>query len=259
MSRDLVDREGKPLGADFITFYAASELALQGRLAEAYDPSHMLAAERAAVPANIETFPWLYPPSFALAVLPLALMPYVLALVVFLGVTLALYLWLVYRVLPDRRAVVAALAFSGAFVNAMSGQNGFLTTALLGGGLLLLESRPVLAGALIGLLTVKPHLGLLLPFALAPGGSSSPISPRAAATWNRARSPGTRWSASSRPHGSSAQASVSPTHSTAWSQPSWRRSPCGSGGWAPSLACWRRSPSPRHRSCRPISTTTISC
>ena len=170
MSRDLIDREGKPLGADFITFYAASELSLQGRLAEAYDPQSILAAERAAVPANTETFPWLYPPSFALAVLPLALMPYVLALVVFLGVTFALYLWLIHRILPDRRAVVAALAFSGAFVNAMSGQNGFLTAALLGGGLLLLESRPVLAGALIGLLTVKPHLGLLLPFALALGG-----------------------------------------------------------------------------------------
>lgn len=170
MSHDLIDREGKPLGADFITFYAASELALQGRLAEAYDPQRILAAERAAVPANTGTFPWLYPPTFALAVLPLALLPYVLALVVFLGVTLALYLWLIHRILPDRRALVVSLAFSGAFVNAMGGQNGFLTTALLGGGLLLLESRPLLAGALIGLLTMKPHLGLLLPLALAASG-----------------------------------------------------------------------------------------
>jgi hypothetical protein len=72
--------------------------------------------------------------------------------------------------LPDRRAVLAALAFTAVLVNALGGQNGFLTAALLGGGLILLESRPIAAGGLLGLLTYKPHLGLLVPFVLAAGG-----------------------------------------------------------------------------------------
>jgi arabinofuranan 3-O-arabinosyltransferase len=54
--------------------------------------------------------------------------------------------------------------------NFIVGQNGFLTAGLVGGALTVMERRPALAGALIGLLTYKPHLGLLFPIALAAGG-----------------------------------------------------------------------------------------
>jgi hypothetical protein len=171
LSRDFIDPAGKPLGADFINFYAASDLALHGRLAEAYDIDRMAAAEQAIVPAaEGQVVPWQYPPSFALLILPLALLPYSVAFVLFMGVTLTLYLWLIHVILPDRRALLAALAFTGVLVNALGGQNGFLSAALLGGGLILLERRPLAAGALLGLLTYKPHLGLLVPFVLAAGG-----------------------------------------------------------------------------------------
>lgn len=52
----------------------------------------------------------------------------------------------------------------------MAGQNGFVTAALLGGALVLLERRPVLAGVLIGLLSFKPHIGVLIPIGLIAGG-----------------------------------------------------------------------------------------
>jgi hypothetical protein len=51
-------------------------------------------------------------------------------------------------------------------VNIWCGQNGFLTAALLVGGLAQLERRPLLSGALFGLLSVKPQLGVLLPVML---------------------------------------------------------------------------------------------
>ncbi len=111
-----------------------------------------------------------YPPTFALLILPLALLPYSAAFVLFMGATLGLYLWLIHAILPDRRALLAALAFTAVLVNALGGQNGFLSTALLGGGLLLLETRPIAAGVLLGFLTYKPHLGLLVPFVLVAGG-----------------------------------------------------------------------------------------
>jgi hypothetical protein len=51
-------------------------------------------------------------------------------------------------------------------LNLFTGQNGFFTAALLIGGLTLLDRRPVLAGVLFGILTVKPQLGALLPLML---------------------------------------------------------------------------------------------
>jgi len=170
LSHNFIDPEGKPLGADFLAFYAASDLAVHDRLSDAYDVAHIAAAERAVVPASVTVFPWQYPPSFALLLAPLSLLPYTVALAIFMGLTLALYLWLMHAILPDRRALVAALAFTGTFTNALGGQNGFLSAALLGGGLMLLETRPVAAGVLIGFLTYKPHLGLLVPFILVAGG-----------------------------------------------------------------------------------------
>ena len=50
--------------------------------------------------------------------------------------------------------------------NIWTGQNGFVVAALLVGGLIVLDRRPILAGVLFGLLTIKPHLGLLLPIML---------------------------------------------------------------------------------------------
>src|SRR5262249_32601217 len=50
------------------------------------------------------------------------------------------------------------------------GQNGFLTTALIGGALGLLERHPVLAGGCLGLLTYKPQFGVLFPLVLVATG-----------------------------------------------------------------------------------------
>src|SRR5690606_3010560 len=50
------------------------------------------------------------------------------------------------------------------------GQNGFLTAALLGGGLFLIDRRPLVAGLLLGCLVYKPQFALLIPALLALGG-----------------------------------------------------------------------------------------
>ncbi len=66
---------------------------------------------------------------------------------------------------PRERLLFLAVA-PGVAVCVFFGQNGFYTAALLIGGLLALERRPVLAGVLFGILTIKPQLGLLLPIIL---------------------------------------------------------------------------------------------
>ena len=65
-----------------------------------------------------------------------------------------------------RTGVLFALGFPAAIWNVTAGQNGFLTAALIGGTLGLLERHPALAGICLGLLTYKPQFGLLFPIVL---------------------------------------------------------------------------------------------
>jgi hypothetical protein len=167
----LVDTAGRPLGNDFIAFWSAARLAVEGRPAEAYDRAAIVAAHRVAVPLlkNIVVL-WHYPPTFLLVVLPLGFLPYLPALGAFLTATVALWAALVRRMFADPRAWVVAAAFPAGLHNLGSGQNGFLTAGLAGFALLTLDRRPVLTGFLIGLLAIKPHLAVLFPLALVAEG-----------------------------------------------------------------------------------------
>ncbi|MGH6674261.1 MAG: glycosyltransferase family 87 protein [Xanthobacteraceae bacterium] len=66
--------------------------------------------------------------------------------------------------------LLLALAYPAVLINIGHGQNGFLTAALLGGALVILDRRPAVAGILIGLLVYKPQFGLMIPLALIAGG-----------------------------------------------------------------------------------------
>ena len=165
-----VDADGKPIGYDFITFYAESMLDRAGRAAAAYDMAAITAAEKAIIAANQTICLWHYPPTFALLMKPLAYMPYLVALPVFVFGSLALYLLMVRQISDHPLALLLALALPAVFINGMHGQNGFLNTAVLGFGLLMLDRRPWLAGLLLGLLVYKPHFGVLLPLLLASQG-----------------------------------------------------------------------------------------
>jgi len=161
-----VDSRGKPLGYDFITYFAASKMALNGHAAQAYSVTAIAKVEHAIVPASAETFAWYYPPTFYLVVWPLALMPYFLALFVFLGLGLAAYVIVLRKVIRGPQAMWCLAGFSGLWLNLLQGQNGFLTAAVAGAALLAMEEQPALAGVLVGLMAIKPHLALMFPVAL---------------------------------------------------------------------------------------------
>lgn len=106
---------------------------------------------------------WSYPPHAVLFFLPLGYMGYLPAMSLFLGLTLALYI-LALGTVPARATLIGAvLLIPFVVTNLVSTQNGFLTAALMLGGLMLRDTRPILSGILFGLLTFKPQLGLLLP------------------------------------------------------------------------------------------------
>jgi len=167
ISDGLIDRNGKPLGTDFSNVYAAGELTWQGRPADAYDPALQHAAEKATFGGRaVPFFGWHYPPFFFVIAFLVAAFPYAWGLALWLAASLAAYLAVVRAILPRPETLLIAAAFPAVFVNVGHGQNGFLTAALLGGALQLLDRRPWLAGVLIGLLAYKPQFGVLIPVAL---------------------------------------------------------------------------------------------
>ena len=62
--------------------------------------------------------------------------------------------------------LLLAVAFPAVFVNLGHGHNGFLTAALIGTALLVLDRRPIVAGILFGLMSYKPQFGVMIPLVL---------------------------------------------------------------------------------------------
>jgi len=172
-ARNNLDPLGKPLGTDFLSFWSASRLALDGTPALAYDVvAH--AGVQAAVTGGAPTgyFGFFYPPVFLLACLPLALLPYGAALSVWLVATVTPLLFALRRLLGGLAPLelAACLAFPALIINAGHGQNGFLSAALFALACLCLDRRPLLAGLLLGAMIYKPQLAILIPFVLAFSG-----------------------------------------------------------------------------------------
>jgi len=162
----LNDYQGRPIGTDFSNVYAAGKFVLEGKPAAPFWPELQHAKEKSIFGMETPFYGWHYPPVFLALAALLAFMPYLLSLAVWQLASLALYLWSVLSIVKDGRAFLPALAFPAVFINLTHGQNGFLTASLIGGGLLLLDSSPIIAGILIGLLVYKPQFGLLIPLAL---------------------------------------------------------------------------------------------
>lgn len=160
---------GSPLFYDFSVFHTVGAMANAGQAAQAYADARMIAAENAAFPGNTLRLPWNYPPTFELVLMPLGALPYVAAWLVWSGILYGFYVLLARRLADTTELLVFLLLAPGAAVNLFFGQNGILSTVLLGGGVLLLRSRPILAGVLLGLISYKPQLALLAPIALLAG------------------------------------------------------------------------------------------
>jgi alpha-1,2-mannosyltransferase len=176
LSDGLIDRNGKPIGTDFSNVYAAGVLTWQGHPDEAYDPARQHAAEQAVFGGrDVPFFGWHYPPFFFAIAFVVAALPYAFGLSLWLLASYAAYLAAIRAILGRPETLLIATAFPAVFVNIGHGQNGFLTAALLGGALQLLDRRPWIAGLLIGLLAYKPQFGVLIPLALLAGNRWSTI------------------------------------------------------------------------------------
>jgi hypothetical protein len=159
-------RGALPPAKDFVAFWAAARLALQGQAQALYNNSVIEAFERAHVAMAPGYYAFYYPPPFLMACLPFGLLPYVWAMLLFLAGQAALLWTALRRILPARWAVLPILAYPGFVLNMFSGQNGGLTAACFAGAMIFLDTRPLVGGACLGALVYKPQMALAVPVAL---------------------------------------------------------------------------------------------
>lgn len=169
----------EPLGGDFVSFYAASKLALSGHAADAWNPAAHAIAEDSLFRGKHGYLAFFYPPPYLLVCWPLALLPYGWSALAWMTGTTALALGLLrafFRHLRPEGAIplVVLLAFPAVWINIGCGQNGALTLAIMAGGFLLMDRRPIVAGLILGLMVIKPQLAIGLPFVLGAAALADP-------------------------------------------------------------------------------------
>lgn len=167
-SRGGIDRYNQIVGSDFLSFWAVGQMLTAG--AAPYDAAGHLITMQAVAPQLTGYPAFYYPPSFLPFCWPLGLLPYFPALLAWLIASGAAYCLAVKRWLGPALAREPVwlwiLAFPPVVITVLHGQTSFLLAALLATGLAIIRDRPLQAGFLLGLATIKPQFGILIPVAL---------------------------------------------------------------------------------------------
>jgi arabinofuranan 3-O-arabinosyltransferase len=163
----IFDSNGQGIPTDFVNVWAAGRIVLDGHPALAYDWDLQKQIELSVLKQDfIGYFAWHYPPPFLFVAAFLAQFPYAVAFIGWVSVSILPYVAVMRLIVGRAFGVLLAVAFPLVLSNALVGQNGFLTAALIGGTLFFLPTRPVASGICLGLLSYKPQYGLLFPLVL---------------------------------------------------------------------------------------------
>lgn len=161
-------RDGTSLvvGRDFLNFWIYGRAAWEPDPARYYSLATYWHFVDQLVGASYPGQQWSYPPTMMLLAAPFGRLQYLpaLALWTVLGVAVlvpALALWT-----RDRRLLLPMLLCPAALFGLISGQFANLAAAAVLTVLRWRHSRPVVAGVLLGLLTMKPQLGIFFPLLL---------------------------------------------------------------------------------------------
>ena len=162
-----LDWKGRPIGTDYSEVYAAGRMAWDGAAANVWDwPTHFRVQQGLHHSTSVDLYAWHYPPPFLFVAMAIASLPYIPALIAWQGVTLIPFLLMIRRIVGRRDAWLFVLAAPVTLICVTHGHNGFLTGLLLGGGLMLLDRRPIAAGLLFGCLIYKPQFAVVIPLLL---------------------------------------------------------------------------------------------
>ncbi len=174
------------LNSDFMAFWSFPRFIAANKPETLYDAGALTAFQQLLYPDFHSFYPYLYPPTLLLPLSWLKFLAFGPAELLWTLLGLAALTLGVRAMFPARPWAVLAglLASPAALICAATGETAFFTTALLLAGFACLPRRPVLAGLWFGLLTLKPQLGVLVPFfLLARGDWRAIITACATASW----------------------------------------------------------------------------
>jgi alpha-1,2-mannosyltransferase len=154
------------VGWDFVNSWMGGRAALHGDLQTYFEVHRYNAQIHRLFAPDLPFHNWSYPPHILLLLWPFGLFPYLASYALWLVAGLGVYLWAASNGKLDRELLLFLALSPVAMVLVLTGQNGFFTGALLLGVLAQWDKRPVLAGIMLGVLSVKPQLVLLMPLVL---------------------------------------------------------------------------------------------
>ena len=166
-ARGFVLPDGTMVGRDFLNAWAGGQLVVHGQVDRIYSVQAYIGELRALLGHAIGFHAFSYPPTLLLFLWPLGLIGYVPAFLLWIGFTGAAFLMAARPYLAKAGLPVwLAALLPASMMNVWAGHHGFVLAALWLGAFAALPKRPVLAGLLIALLTLKPHMGVLIPLLL---------------------------------------------------------------------------------------------
>ncbi|MBM7066700.1 glycosyltransferase family 87 protein [Actibacterium sp. 188UL27-1] len=163
---DMLDPGCIDVSVDFAVFWGAGHLAAMGEPLAAFSVNRIYEANDATCPPD--WFPFLHPPAFLALMTPLGVLPFPVAWIIFSGVSFAVYAAALGPFCKASPSAWVALACAPAVIPVLAvGQFTLLWAGVfLAAFAALRADRPWSAGILIGVLTLKPTLGLMIPAAL---------------------------------------------------------------------------------------------
>lgn len=155
-------------GRDFANLWTGARAVFEGKTALLYDIEAYQAMQRDMLAHPIAGHNFSYPPHVLLLIWPFGLMPYGIALALWSAVSLGAFFAASRPYLADvSMPSILALLMPAALVNLWAGHYGLLISA----GMLFvwrnIDRMPARSGMVLALLTIKPHLGILIPLVLA--------------------------------------------------------------------------------------------
>jgi hypothetical protein len=157
------------LNTDFMAFWSFPRFAAAANVMGIYNAGSLQSFQARLYPGFHSFYPFLYPPTWLVATFWLKFCAFAAAQAIWTVAGMAALAASAWWFFPPRWRMIAGLAMlasPASLVNGMTGETGYFTTALLLAGLAALPARKLLAGLAFGLLTLKPQLGLLVPFFL---------------------------------------------------------------------------------------------
>jgi hypothetical protein len=150
---------------DFANLWSAGHLVRQRDLDGLYSSHFFQAWKESHFGPSLRVEDWVYPPTVLLLGVPLSYLPLASAFIVWDLGTLILAAFLLRWARLPWLVIIVGLSGPATWRSLSLGQYGTITGALVIAGLLAARRAPLRAGIMLGMVTLKPQQGIIVPIA----------------------------------------------------------------------------------------------